>query len=110
MVKGEPKNLAIGLNKGHVNTKIKRATWEATRPSYRKGKLGKRTAFVREVVQEVTGFAPYEKRIIELIKTGQAKDGKKALKLAKKRLGTLIRGKRKRDELENVVRLQRKKH
>ena len=110
MVKGEPKNLAIGINKGHVVTKIKRSD-KLARPSYRKGKLGKRTAFVRDVVQEVCGFAPYEKRIIELIKTGQAKDGKKALKLAKKRLGTLIRGKRKRDELENVVRLQRaKKH
>jgi len=109
MVKGEPKNLAIGINKGHVVTKIKRSFTE-TRPSYRKGKLGKRTAFVRDVIQEVTGFAPYEKRIIELIKTGQAKDGKKALKLAKKRLGTLVRGKRKRDELEEVVRQQRKKH
>jgi len=109
MVKGEPKNLAIGLNKGHVVTKIKKS-FKETRPSYRKGKLGKRTAFVREVIKEVTGFAPYEKRIIELLKTGQAKDNKKALRLAKKRLGTLIRGKRKREELENVLRLQRKKH
>ena len=109
MVKGEPKNLAIGINKGFVVTKIKKLPKE-TRPSYRKGKLGKRVAFIREVVQEVTGFAPYEKRIIELLKTGQAKDQKKALKTAKKRLGTLIRAKRKRDELENVVRLQRKKH
>ena len=109
MVKGEPKNLAIGLHKGYVVTKIKKHAKES-RPSYRKGTLGKRVNFVREVVREVAGFAPYEKRIIEFLKTGQAKDQKKALKLAKKRLGTLIRGKRKRDELENILRLQRKKH
>jgi len=29
------------------------------------------------------GFAPYEKRVMELIKTGSAKDSKKALKLSK---------------------------
>merc|ERR1711874_274494 len=109
MVKGEPKNLPLGIHKGYVVTKIKKAAKE-TRPSYRKGKLGKRTAFVRDVIREVAGVAPYEKRVIELLKTGTAKDQKKALKLTKKRLGTLLRAKRKRDELENILRLQRKKH
>jgi len=36
--------------------------------------LGKRVAFIREIVREVAGFAPYEKRIIELLKTSNAKD------------------------------------
>lgn len=31
----------------------------------------------RAIISEVSGFAPYEKRIIELLKTGQAKDSKK---------------------------------
>ena len=71
--------------------------------------MGKRTALVRSIIKEVTGFAPYEKRIIELLKTGTAKDNKKALKLCKARLGTHLRGKKKREELEEVIRLQRKK-
>jgi hypothetical protein len=32
---------------------------------------------IRRVVQEICGFAPYEKRVIELIKAGSAKDLKK---------------------------------
>jgi len=36
--------------------------------------LGKRVAFVRDIIREVVGFAPYEKRIIELLKTSNARD------------------------------------
>jgi Ribosomal protein L36e len=43
----------------------------------------KRTKFVRDLVREVTGFAPYERRIMELIKN--SKD-KRAKKLCKKRV------------------------
>ena len=56
--------LAVAMDKGHVVTKIE----QKQRPSYRKGKLNKRVAFVREVVKEVVGFSPYEKRCMELIK------------------------------------------
>lgn len=45
--------------------------------------LGKRTKFVRELVREVTGLAPYEKRICELLKVGK---DKRALKVAKKKV------------------------
>ena len=48
-----------------------------------KGHLSKRTAFVRDVVREVAGLAPYERRIIELLRN--SKD-KRARKLAKKRV------------------------
>merc|ERR1712087_1238 len=41
------------------------------KPSYRKGKLNKRVAFVREIVREVAGYAPYEKRTMELLKVGE---------------------------------------
>ena len=45
--------------------------------------LGKRVKFIREIVREVTGFAPYERRIMELLRVGK---DKRALKLAKKRV------------------------
>merc|ERR1712173_165723 len=61
----------------------------------RKGKLAARTALIREVIREVAGFAPYERRMIELLKIGSAATFKRALKLAKKRLGTHKRGKKK---------------
>ncbi len=56
--------------------------------------------FIRDLVREVSGFAPYERRIMELLKN--SKD-KRARKLAKKRLGTMRRAKRKVDELSNVL-------
>mmetsp|Transcript_10934 Transcript_10934/g.67560 ORF Transcript_10934/g.67560 Transcript_10934/m.67560 type:complete len:91 (-) Transcript_10934:135-407(-) len=45
--------------------------------------LGKRTKFVRDLVREVAGLAPYEKRICELLKVGK---DKRALKVAKKKV------------------------
>ncbi|KAL5716004.1 60S ribosomal protein L36A [Ranunculus cassubicifolius] len=50
-----------------------------------KGKTSKRVVFVRNVIREVAGFAPYEKRITELLKVGKDKC---ALKVAKRKLGT----------------------
>jgi hypothetical protein len=43
------------------------------------------------------------------LKVGGAKETKKALKVAKSRLGTNLRAKRKRDSLEEYVRNLRKK-
>eukprot|EP00331_Platyophrya_macrostoma_P031880 CAMPEP_0176436376 /NCGR_PEP_ID=MMETSP0127-20121128/17934_1 /TAXON_ID=938130 /ORGANISM="Platyophrya macrostoma, Strain WH" /LENGTH=87 /DNA_ID=CAMNT_0017819689 /DNA_START=82 /DNA_END=345 /DNA_ORIENTATION=+ len=81
---------------------------ELGKPSRRKGTLGKRVKLVRDTIKEVVGFAPYEKRIMELLKTGVAKDNKKALKLAKARLGTHRRGLLKREDMENVLRHRKK--
>ncbi|KAI8142423.1 50S ribosomal protein L36e [Fennellomyces sp. T-0311] len=88
--------IAAGLNKGHITTvrELKQ------KPSQRKGVLGKRTAFVRSIVREVAGFAPYERRVMELIKN--SKD-KRAKKLTKRRLGTFVRAKKKIDELSGVI-------
>lgn len=61
--------------------------------------------FVKNVVREVAGFAPYEKRVMELLRN--SKD-KKAKKLTKKRLGTLLRSKRKVEELSNIIQEQRR--
>ncbi|GAB6026621.1 60S ribosomal protein L36 [Chamberlinius hualienensis] len=94
-------DICVGLNKGHKVTK----NVTKPRPSRSKGKLYKHTKFIRDIVREVTGFAPYERRAMELLKV--SKD-KRALKFIKKRLGTHVRGKRKRDELSNVITQMRK--
>ncbi|KAL9686062.1 hypothetical protein QQ045_023517 [Rhodiola kirilowii] len=92
--------LFVGLNKGHIVTKKELAP----RPSDRKGKTSKRVHFVRSLIREVAGFAPYEKRITELLKVGK---DKRALKVAKRKLGTHKRAKRKREEMSSVLRKMR---
>ncbi|KAM7335244.1 hypothetical protein ACRRTK_005721 [Alexandromys fortis] len=85
--------MAVGLNKGHKVTK------NVTQPrhSRRRGRLTKHTKFVRDMIRE--------RRAMELLKV--SKD-KRALKFIKKRVGTHIRAKRKREELSNVLAAMRK--
>ncbi|XP_010423862.1 PREDICTED: 60S ribosomal protein L36-3 [Camelina sativa] len=92
--------LFVGLNKGHIVTKRE----QPPRPNNRKGKTSKRTLFIRSLIREVAGFAPYEKRITELLKVGK---DKRALKVAKRKLGTHKRAKRKREEMSSVLRKMR---
>jgi large subunit ribosomal protein L36e len=94
-------DMAIGLKKGHKVTPNTRKP----RPSRRKGALTKHARFVRDIVREVCGFAPYEKRAMELLKI--SKD-KRALKFCKKKLGTHLRGKRKREEMSQTLQKMRK--
>ncbi|PSN65659.1 ribosomal protein L36e [Corynespora cassiicola Philippines] len=91
--------LIVGINAGHKVT----PRTPAARISRRKGFLSKRTAFVREITREVAGYvelSEYEKRVIELLRN--SKD-KRARRLAKKRLGTFGRAKRKVDEMTKVI-------
>jgi hypothetical protein len=67
-------------------------------------KATKRVSMVRGLIREVAGFAPYEKRITELLKVGK---DKRALKLAKRKLGTHKRAKKKREEMMGVLRKMR---
>lgn len=67
-------------------------------------KTSKRVHFVRSLIREVAGFAPYEKRITELLKVGK---DKRALKVAKRKLGTHKRAKKKREEMSSVLRKMR---
>ncbi|KAJ4481620.1 ribosomal protein L36e, partial [Lentinula edodes] len=94
-------DLSIGLNKGHPTTPIPKTV----RPSQRKGIQSTKTKFVRSVIREVAGFSAYERRVMELLRN--SKD-KKARKLTKKRLGTLLRSKRKLEELGNVIQESRR--
>ncbi|BES94550.1 unnamed protein product [Nesidiocoris tenuis] len=102
--------MAVGLQKGHKTTKIpmgksKKDPKNKIRPSRLKGAQTKHSKFVRDLIREVCGHAPYEKRGMELLKV--SKD-KRALKFLKRRLGTHIRAKRKRDELSNILTQMRK--
>lgn len=99
--------IAVGLQKGHKTTKVAGGKTKAgkIRPARLKGIQTKHTKFVRDLIREVTGHAPYEKRAMELLKV--SKD-KRALKFLKRRLGTHIRAKRKREELSNILTQMRK--
>ncbi|KZT53378.1 ribosomal protein L36e [Calocera cornea HHB12733] len=96
-------NLRYGTTTGRPTTAIDKVA----KPSHRKGVQSEKTKFVRSVVREVAGFAPYERRVLELLRN--SKD-KKARKLTKKRLGTLLRSKRKLEELTNVIAESRRAH
>lgn len=90
------------MKKGHIVTRREPA------PRYRSGKsaqqLPERAVLIKSVIREVCGFAPYEKRVIELLRIGR---DKRALKFAKKRLGTHLRAKKKREELSEALRSRR---
>merc|ERR1712165_149658 len=94
-------NMVVGLNKGHKVTK----NTVAPRHSRKRGRNTKKNRFVRETVREVMGFAPYERRALELLRV--SKD-KRCLRFLKKRLGAHVRAKRKREEMSNVIQAQRK--
>ncbi|XP_068955402.1 large ribosomal subunit protein eL36-like [Petaurus breviceps papuanus] len=92
-------SMAVGFHKGHKVTK------NVLRHCRRYGRLTKHIKSVRDMIREVCGFAPYERCAMELLKV--SKD-KRALKFLKKRVGTHIRAKRKREELSNVLAAMRK--
>eukprot|EP01061_Rhynchopus_euleeides_P001064 TRINITY_DN1074_c0_g1_i1.p1 TRINITY_DN1074_c0_g1~~TRINITY_DN1074_c0_g1_i1.p1 ORF type:complete len:120 (+),score=60.66 TRINITY_DN1074_c0_g1_i1:58-417(+) len=86
-----------GLNKGFKVTKIAKTLNPAKRQALQKVKL----AAVREVILETAGLSPYEKRITELLKVQREK---RALRFAKRRLGSFQRGKKKREIVQNLMR------
>ena len=93
--------MAMGLNKGHKMTK----NMSKLRHSHLLGRLTKHTKFMRDMIQEVCSFTPYERQAMELLKV--FKD-KRARKFIKKRVRTYICAKRKREELSNVLATMRK--
>merc|ERR1711944_396509 len=93
--------MVTGLDKGHKTT----PNTLKPKPSNNKGKQTNHNKFVRGLVREVTGFAPYERRAMELLRI--SKD-KRCLKFLKKRIGNHIRAKRKREEMSAVLQAMRK--
>merc|ERR1712141_846534 len=92
-------DMVVGLQKGHKVTKNVQPVRQNRKKGVNKNK------FVREVVREVMGLSPYERRGIELLRI--SKD-KRCLRFLKKRLGAHVRAKRKREELSDLIASQRK--
>ena len=61
--------ICVGLEKGHKTTKNSLKA----KPSSSKGKLTKHNKFVRDLIREVVGFAPYERRAQELLRYTRSK-------------------------------------
>merc|ERR1712241_351663 len=99
---GQIKNIKL-----HIVTDIKSFILASNKMSEGKAKKHSvKAAFMRDLMRDVTGFAPYEKRCMELLKLNK---DKRALKFCKKRLGTHTRGKRKREEMTKIQKNMRKK-
>ena len=109
MPKEDKTGIFVGLNRGHVVTKPQQrpdAFREAK--SRRKGRIHPRVKAVREIVQEVCGSAPFQKKMIEMLRTGVAVKEKKAVKLARARVGQHGRAGRIRDNLLAIIAVQKR--
>ena len=54
-------------------------------------------------MQEVTGLAPFQRKMVEMLKTGDAVKEKKAVRLARKRTGSHKRAQLIRDKLAKQI-------
>ena len=106
----EKTGIHVGLNAGFIVTKPKVAH-DAFRKntSHRKGKLHARVNAVRQIVNEIAGLSPYERKMVENLRMGDRLKDKKAVKMARARLGTQRRATLKRDQMNAVIAAQRKK-
>merc|ERR1712183_553302 len=99
----------VGLNRGHVVTKPKTdAEAFKKEKSGRKGRLHPRVKAVREIIQEVCGLQPFQKKMIEMLRTGVQIKEKKAVKLARARVGQHKRAGRIRDNLQTLIQVQKR--
>lgn len=62
-----PLDLPVGPRKGHSTTPIERLA----KPSHRKGVRSPKSKLVHSIIREVAGYAPYERRIMELLRNSK---------------------------------------
>jgi len=100
---------STGMRVGRRSLKAYPTTKLEKKPkqSYSKGRLNKKVAMTRAVIRDVVGLMPYEKRILDIMKTGGAAAEKRVYKFGKKRLGTHRRSLLKREELKRYEQAQR---
>ena len=98
-------SFAIGLNKGFVVNKIEKVD----RPSQRKSKTSNRVREIRKVMRSVCEMSPFEKKVLEMFKTGISKVQKRAFKIIKKRLGTRARAMTRKNKLDALIKEMNKK-
>ena len=77
--------------------------------SHRKGRLHPRVKAIRAVIDEIAGLAPYERKMMEMIKTGNQKKEKNSVKQARRRLGSQKRALAKKDQIVAYIVAQRKR-
>ena len=65
-------------------------------------RLSKRVKMVRSLVSEVVGMSPYERRMLDMLKTGGASADKRMYKFAKRRLGSHKRALKKREMVKDM--------
>lgn len=93
---------AKGLNRGFVVTK----RVVAARPvNVRRG--SQRTRAINQLMKSICGLSPYEKRVMEYYKVGEAKLDKRASKFLRKRLGSITRAKRKEAYIRLIIKDQK---
>lgn len=74
------KSIAIGFNKGHCHTKV--PSKKVHKPHH-----GAQRSLTHETIREICGYAPYEKRVLELLRNGF---DKRALRLCKRKVNFIF--------------------
>ena len=97
----------VGLNKGFITTppKVRHDAFKKEK-SHRKGRQSARLQAVRQVMVEVTGLSPFQRKMMEMLKTGDAVKEKKAVRLARKRTGSHKRAQLVRDKIAAIIQAQ----
>ena len=70
--------------------------------SFLSQRLSKRTSMVRKLVGEVVGMSPYERRMLDMLRTSGAAADKRMYKFAKRRLGSHKRALKKREQVKDA--------
>ena len=99
---------SLGGNRGHI---VERRDVAPTRQARKKhSPASKKAKNVRELIREVCGLSPYEKKLLDMVKVFGSSADKKIYKMAKKRLGTHKRAMKKREEIKELNMKSRQKN